>query len=427
MDVKLLADQGELIKEERVSALLENYTGREIPNLGLEHLRPIFESFKDEFEKRDIKIVTVAGTNGKGETAYSLAHLLKEKGIKASVWSSPHILSLRERFIIDHEFAALAAIEEGIKKVIELKLNLSYYELLFYVFCDLAVKSKSQILILEVGLGGRLDAVNLFDADVVLLTSISRDHMAILGHRYEQILREKLGVVRASSVLYSALENRYLQDKMHAYLEDKKEVFDLFELGALSCDVSYRHRNRALAFCAYSYLADAPASINSRLLSKLLKKTWPAMKGRFEKMTDGVHTFIFIGAHNPDGFRAMTNALRGGDYHSLRALVAFSARDMREIRAALKTLLGAKDLIDHLDLVSFDHPRSWRPSDGEVNQLLGELVKINSQTGVTYRNEWNSNQWQKELGPNAEVLVCGSYYFVGAVQRALLADSYHFC
>lgn len=417
-----------MAREELLVRQLESYTGREIPNLGLDHLHSIFAHFKAEFRRRQIKIVTVAGTNGKGETAYSLAELLREQGVIASVWSSPHILSLRERFIIDHDWVELSALEGELTAAIKQKLALTYYEILFYVFCQLALKSKSEVLILEVGLGGRLDAVNLFDADVTLLTSISRDHMAILGHRYDLILKEKLGVLRAAGIHFSALKSRYLQQKQRSLIPAEYRFYDLYADQILSCDVSYRVSNRALAYCAFAVLTKAASKPPLDLAQLVQKKQWPTFKGRFEKMTDGVRTFIFIGAHNPDGFRAMTHALVQSELRHLSALVAFSARELREIKACLKTLSAVSGLIDHLVLTGFDHPRSWKLSVDEKEQLVQELAAFQKRMSVTYQeNCWPLSGPTLPHDEHQNILVCGSYYFVGAVERALLAQSYQFC
>lgn len=423
-----LGDREQLAREELLVRQLESYTGREIPNLGLDHLHSIFSGLKAEFQRRQVKIVTVAGTNGKGETAYSLAHLLREQGVLASVWSSPHILSLRERFIIDHDWVELAALEVELSAVIKQKLALTYYEILFYVFCQLALKSKSEVLILEVGLGGRLDAVNLFDADVTLLTSLSRDHMLILGHRYELILKEKLGVVRKAGIHFSALKSRYLQEKQRDFMPAGAKFYDLFADQLLSCDVSYRISNRALAYCAFVALRDGPQALPIDVAALVEKKHWPTFKGRFEKMTDGVRTFIFIGAHNPDGFRAMTHALAQSELRHLSALVAFSARELREIKACLKTLTVVEGLIDHLVLTAFDHPRSWKLSADEKEQLVRELAAFQKRMSVTYQEDcWPLSGPTFPPNEHQNILVCGSYYFVGAVERALLAQSYQFC
>ena len=92
------------------------------------------------------------------------------------------------------------------------EINLSFYELSFWLFCHQLINEKPDLIILEVGLGGRLDAVNVFDANLVILTSISRDHTEFLGNTYKDIVSEKLGVLRESCKLVFSVNSEYLKN-----------------------------------------------------------------------------------------------------------------------------------------------------------------------------------------------------------------------
>lgn len=409
---------------------LESYTGTEIPNLGLSHLREIFAPFISEFKRRGFKVMTVAGTNGKGETCYTSAHLLSESGRKVSVWSSPHILSVKERFIIAGEFASHPSIGAKLKEVKANGLKLTYYEVLLYIFCGLVLESDSDTIIFEVGLGGRLDAVNLFDADLTILTSISRDHTAILGHRYDQILKEKLGVTRTQAPHLSSLKSRYVYDRQQKFLGQNHLSFDLFHDGKVGRDVSYRQSNRVLAMMAANYLLSGEISFERAWRQVCEKKSWPGLKGRFEKMTDGGHTFIFIGAHNTDGFRELVGALK--KYEGAlptSAWVAFSARDDSELHSCLKTLLSGVESLNTVYLTDFDHPRSWKLRDMSSERRVGlerALSKFLTRTRVRYDQSWTQLWESLELAEGDCTMVCGSYYFVGTLERALMERGFKF-
>jgi dihydrofolate synthase/folylpolyglutamate synthase len=135
-------------------------------------------------------IITVAGTNGKGETTLWLSRELGKK--PHCVWISPHVERITERFRSEEgeisESELIKLVDECHELVQENNFKLSYYEFLFLVFCHWAGSRDCDYLLLEVGLGGRLDAVNVFDAKLVLLPSISRDHQEFLGHRYEKCM-----------------------------------------------------------------------------------------------------------------------------------------------------------------------------------------------------------------------------------------------
>lgn len=409
---------------------LESYTGTEIPNLGLNHLKSIFSKFVSEFKARNFKIITVAGTNGKGETCYTLAHLLAEAGQRVSVWSSPHILSVRERFIIANEFATHHEIADKLRIIKDQGLQLTYYEVLLHIFCSLVLESESDVVIFEVGLGGRLDAVNLFDADLTLLTSISRDHTAILGRRYDQILKEKLGITRAHAPHLSALKSRYVYEKQASFLGEHHQRFDLFQDGGSGSHVSYREVNRTLAMMARDYVLKGELCFESALRQVEQKKNWWMLKGRFEKMTDGGHTFIFIGAHNTDGFRELVGALAGQtEIRPGSAWVAFSAREDRELHACLKTLLSGISSLETVYLTDFDHPRSWKLSQMSNERKAGLALAIKKYTKgihVQYGQSATELLGRVSLPKGECTMVCGSYYFVGAVERALMERGFKF-
>src|SRR5690606_37031669 len=116
-------------------------------------------------ELKEIKVVTIAGTNGKGETTLRLSSFLKDK--RHCVWTSPHIQRLNERFRSEEGEIGTAELEELItlshEELREQGIRLSYYEFLFFVFCQWALRRRPEVLLLEVGLGGRMDAVNVLD------------------------------------------------------------------------------------------------------------------------------------------------------------------------------------------------------------------------------------------------------------------------
>ncbi len=153
-------------------------------------------------------VITVAGTNGKGSTVSFLRFMLRGLGLKVGSFTSPHILNYRERIQLDSDYvseAALlqsfAAIETAARK---LKLTLTFFEYntlaAFWVFAQASAAKALDVVIFEVGLGGRLDAVNLLDADAVILTTVDLDHQAYLGTTREQIGREKAGVFRSGQI-----------------------------------------------------------------------------------------------------------------------------------------------------------------------------------------------------------------------------------
>lgn len=152
--------------------------------------------------ERSPQVITVAGTNGKGSTVALLASLAHAHGKRAGSYTSPHLIHYNERVTLDGEPASDALLVQGFVQVEEARravpeISLTYFEAgtLCALWC--LAQSALDVVVLEVGLGGRLDAVNIIDADVAIVTTIAQDHAGFLGNDIAQIGREKAGIFRA--------------------------------------------------------------------------------------------------------------------------------------------------------------------------------------------------------------------------------------
>lgn len=145
------------------------------------------------------RVVTVTGTNGKGSTCALLAELLREQGLSVGVYSSPHLLRYNERVRIDGVEAGDAQLCDAFSAVEAARgeISLTYFEMGTLAAFWLFERAGLDFAVLEVGLGGRLDAVNLIDADLALITSIGLDHAEWLGDTRESVAFEKAGILRA--------------------------------------------------------------------------------------------------------------------------------------------------------------------------------------------------------------------------------------
>lgn len=190
---------------------------------------------KLNIHKTKSKIFTVAGTNGKGSTVAILESILIESGYNVGSYTSPHLLEFNERIKINKTPASTEEICEAFEVIEKSREDIT---LTFFEFSTLAAlivfsRKKLDVIILEVGLGGRLDAVNIIDPDISIITSIGLDHTAILGNDLEKIAYEKSGIMRKDRPVIIGYRNihnsisKYSQDiKSHLNIIDKDFFYE---------------------------------------------------------------------------------------------------------------------------------------------------------------------------------------------------------
>jgi dihydrofolate synthase/folylpolyglutamate synthase len=279
--------------------------------------------------------------------------------------------------------------------------GVSFYEFLFLVFMRLSVKRKKiDYLILEVGLGGRLDAVNHFDADCMAITSISRDHQAILGNTLREILAEKIAISRSGRPLFTSFSLEYLNELTRSYCIENKVNWI-----PLPPEKDYFQSNLKMAEQIFHYFIPCSSIVKSIAQAPF--------KGRHEEMTFKGNTFIFIGAHNVEGMRKMVahfSLKKTGDSLDV-VLCSFSKRPAVEIKIMLKMLTDFSKNRSELWPTFFTHPKA----------IDRDIIEKSSEEFIT--------NWRVELElyassqHNKKILVCGSYYFIGEVQRFILTHS----
>ncbi len=178
-------------------ALLETMHPKAI-DMGLDRVRQVKEAMALEFA---CPIIIVGGTNGKGSTCAMLESILLRAGYRVGLYTSPHILHFNERMRINGQSATDAELVAAFNKldIIRADVSLSYFEFTTLAAMQLFADAQLDVVIFEVGLGGRLDAVNVLDADVAIVTSVDIDHTEYLGDTREKIGFEKAGIFRAGT------------------------------------------------------------------------------------------------------------------------------------------------------------------------------------------------------------------------------------
>ena len=373
-------------------------------NIGYEAFRPGLDRVVQALNLFDLglpdkKIISIAGTNGKGQTSREIYRLCQSR-VSCALWTSPHLVFLEERFSKNGELIGRTDLEnlcfETFHELEKAQLKLSYFEFLFLVFLRFA--SDCDVLVLEVGLGGRLDAVNVVDADIAVVTSISRDHQDYLGNRYEQILSEKLGLARAGSLTVTNFELSYLRRLSKDFLGRlNSEWIDLFDAKICSSDMHFSKRNLLLAnFCV------------SKLLGEDFSDELVDSSPLIEFEIDGV-VCHGLTSHNPDGVRKGVQFLNHDKYTNPYQLVlmSFSDRRMEDAQTMLNTVKAWMGEKGNIVLSAFDHPKAM-PRDHVIDLAQKARVKF-----VNDATEFIKNS-------NADkTLVLGSNYFIGQLLQGL--------
>lgn len=186
--------------------------------LGLNRVNKVLSNLNLDFSKTCI--VEVAGTNGKGSTSALTSAIFKNLGLKVGLYTSPHLWQFNERVMIDGACASSELLAEAFSRVYEVAkatdTPLTYFEYTTLAAFVCFSVAKVEVMVLEIGLGGRLDAVNALDADIAIITSIGLDHTLLLGDTIEKIAYEKAGIIKEGCCCITG----ELQDEARAVIED---------------------------------------------------------------------------------------------------------------------------------------------------------------------------------------------------------------
>ncbi len=379
-------------------------------------------------------VITVGGTNGKGSTCAYLEAVLTEAGYRVGCYTSPHLLHYGERVRVASaalpdamHMAALAAVEAARGDI-----PLTYFEhgtlAAVWLFNRLGVTAA----VLEVGLGGRLDAVNVFDADCAVITSVDLDHQDYLGHSREAIGREKAGIFRPGrpAVVTDPEPPQSLLDHAHAVgaklYRLGHEIGIEAQQGSWTCRVGNRRyaelpppalpgafqlANAAAAITALETLRDRlPVSLQA-LRTGLAQAR---LAGRFQVLP-GAPTFILDVAHNPQAARALAANLSGLGAGGRRLAVFGMLRD-KDVRAVVRAL---RPHIDAWYVAGLPGPRGL-----SADALLGLLKDAEIEAAQAHAEVADAlDAACASAGPADIIVIFGSFHTVAAATRVLAARS----
>jgi len=396
-------------------------------DLSLERVRDVAARL-GLLEKR-CPVVVVAGTNGKGSTAATLAALLQSCGLRVGLFTSPHLVRYNERVQIDGAPASDAALVTAFERIEAARgaVTLTFFEYNTLAALELFRDAALGAMVLEVGLGGRLDAVNIIDADVAVLCSIGIDHREWLGSTLEQIGAEKAGVFRRgqnvvlgnaampASVWRAARElecrvwtaERDFSWRIHGdgsgaeAWDYRSEPCTLLDLPAPALAGAVQYRNSSSALTAMQLLAVAGTCDQRRIARGLTSVTLP---GRFQVVPGDVEWILDV-AHNEPAAAVLAGALAARPCEGKSFAVAGMLAD-KDVAAVASTL---DPLVDHWLLAGIDgEPRGLdaRALQARLPPLRGTIELATDTTAACARARALSS-------PRDRVIVFGSFYVVG--------------
>jgi dihydrofolate synthase/folylpolyglutamate synthase len=434
----------------------------------LEHMRGLLAAL--EHPEKKFPSVLIAGTNGKGSTAATLASILQASGLCTGLYTSPHLLRINERVRIngeqipDDQFALLHDVvdrtAERLVEDAELPWHPSFFEMLTAIAFEYFANRKVDIAVLEVGMGGRLDATNVVEPLLSVITDISLDHQKFLGNTITEIAQEKAGIIRPNGVFITLPQTPEANDTLgRAALKvgaaafsavpfvpplspaspglweaappnpvkggspvlssrERRGAMSRYPLSVLGKEITVetpllgRHqlRNVALAIAAAEQLtAHFPAITADSIERGIPKTSWP---GRFQVVEhrENEPEFVLDVAHNPAGAWALRSTL-SSVYENRRLVFVFGAMRDKAIREIAEILFP---LSDRVIATPADNPRSATPQEiSEAARRTGAELECAPDVSCAI------SKARAAAGAQGIVVVTGSIYIVGEAMRAL--------
>jgi len=395
-------------------------------------------------------IIAVTGTNGKGSTCAMLEQIYKQAGYKVACYASPHLVRYNERVRVDclevsdeDLCAAFAAIDTARADENNLVIPLTYFEVGTLAAVWHFMQTDVDVAILEIGLGGRLDAVNVFEPSCAIVTSIDLDHQEFLGNTRDSIAFEKAGIYRSlipaicgdasppKSLIAYAQEVQanlmcihqdfdYILNKDGwTYLADKKAKYKLPLPALHGC---YQLNNAACAIAAVESLqSKMPVTIEA--MANALQRV--TLAGRFQTVSINEFLRVILDvAHNPHAAKALAenlNALKTQNANSCsgKTFAVFAMLADKDIKGVIEEV---KNEIDGWYVASIDHSRGALAADLAIN-----IAKVAPKANVKVFNSVENAYLQAcidieayiDSSENDKIIVFGSFFTVSAVMQLL--------
>lgn len=381
-----------------------------------------------------LKYVHIAGTNGKGSVSNMTAKILTAAGYKTGLFTSPHITGFGERIRINNECISEQAIVNHVEKLFPLVEQMrengdiiTEFEFVTAIAFNYFFEQKCDVVVLETGLGGRYDSTNVIKTPLCsVITSISLDHMAVLGDTLEKIAAEKCGIIKEGGSAVFAFQEDEVNNKVVSVAAERGNIlYNPINLPVVSSDITgsvvnygglkiklpligeHQISNLALVLCTIESLRKRGLNIPDTAITDGIAGV--KMPARFEIISENP-LFILDGAHNPGGLKALSNAIDKYLYGKNIICIMGMLKD-KDCEHSLAFLNGK--LFKLITTTVKDSPR--RQSAEELKQTAGRFFE-----DITAQEDpFKAVDMALELAKNTEnsaVLVCGSLYLASDIR-----------
>ena len=365
---------------------------------GLDNIKSFVEHLN--INTQDIKLIHVGGTNGKGSTCAYLSSIIQESGYRVGTFTSPHFFDYRERIKVNNNKIEKDFISKFIitnRDIIE-KLELTFFELSFGMSLSYYIEKNVDYAIIEVGLGGRLDATNIINPILSVITNISYDHTEVLGDTLEKIAFEKAGIIKQNTNVIIGerdkdTENVFIDIAKKNFAEiifasDYKSKFE-------NSDIGYLNKNIKTVVQVCRSLNDEKINDNTIEKGILNIDLNTDFYGRWTVL-NGSPKIIFDSAHNESGFIHLSKQLSSLEYDKLYFILSFVKGK------------NVKKLISYLpdkSLVFFTSSNMSRSMNQiEIEESIGENINFNKNPYRVYNNLLS------QASPDDLIIITGSNY-----------------
>lgn len=391
----------------------------------LEKIRKLLDIFDNPQDK--IKIIHVAGTNGKGSTSKILAQAFSTRN-RVGVFTSPYISRINEAIVIDgkeisdKDFADLVSrIKSPVESLDNEGLYLTYFEVLTAIMYIYFYEQNVDIAIIETGLGGLLDSTNIVKKPLAsVITTISIDHTNILGNSIEEIAYQKAGIIKEGVPVFiypqtkkamDVLVNKAIKTNSKVYTFNKEEIsikqsdekaniftFRTYKDVHIKLLGVHQIYNASLALMVLEYFKDE-FDLDEASIKKALAKADNI--GRLTEISKEPRVIV-DGSHNKESIDALKEALKTFTYN--RLIIGFSVLKDKDYAYIIDSLNG---LADELVVTSMDNPRAF--SLEELKEIVGQKRK----DFIAFRDNIKAYEYSKSLYKKGDLIVwCGSLYLI---------------